>query len=499
MTTILLTMTLVLALAAVILLILVLRRCGQTDLSAVQARFDTLEKLFQRSESTLSAAVEQSRQASLKQGGELRIELQGIVNNLSGSLVQSVNAISEAQQKQLTDFSGQLNALKQSNDASATALRAEVAQSLDQFRQALQSQINDMGGFQKQRLDSFAAQISNLIDRNEKKFDELRAAVETKLANIQADNAAKLEEMRRTVDEKLQGTLEKRLGQSFQLVSERLEQVHKGLGEMQTLAAGVGDLKKVLTNVKTRGTWGEVQLGNLLEQVLAPAQYARNVKTKPTGRELVEFALRLPGRSDDRSEVWLPIDAKFPKEDYERLVEAAERSDAVAVEQAARDLEARVRSQARDIRDKYIEPPYTTDFGLLYLPTEGLYAEVLRRPGLADSIQRDYRVVIAGPTTLAALLNSLQMGFRTLAIQQRSSEVWKILGAVKTEFGKFGDTLEKVKKKLDETGTTLDEAAHRSRQLERKLRTVEALPIAESAAMLVDGADSGESSAKLKE
>ncbi|OYW72438.1 MAG: hypothetical protein B7Z37_24805 [Verrucomicrobia bacterium 12-59-8] len=287
------------------------------------------------------------------------------------------------------------------------------------------------------------------------------------------------------MDEKLQSTLDKRLGESFKQVSDRLEQVHTGLGEMKTLANGVGDLKKVLTNVKTRGTWGEMQLGILLEQILTSEQYAKNVCTKPSGREAVDFALKLPGPDEqDGKSVWLPINAKFPKEDYERIVDASERGDVLAVEQAAKDLENRVRSQARDIRDKYIAPPHTTDFGLLYLPTEGLYAEVLRRPGLVDSIQRDMRVIVCGPTTIAALLNSLQMGFRTLAIQKRSSEVWKVLGAVKTDFGKFGDLLEKVKRKLDETSNTIDEAANRSRQLERKLKKVEALPAPEAAMVL---------------
>ena len=485
MTEILLAITLVLVLLAVALLLLVLRRSGGIDLSPVIARCDVLEKLHQRFESTLTSAIDQSRQASEKQASGLRIELQGALKNLSDSLVQSIDFISQTQQKRLEDFANQLNALKQASDTGATALRGEVALALKQFREALQSQINDMGGFQKQRLDTFATQIATLTDRNEKKFDELRVAVEAKLAQLQADNTAKLEEMRRTVDEKLQGTLEKRLGESFQLVSQRLELVHKGLGEMQSLATGVGDLKRMLTNVKTRGTWGEMQLGNLLEQILIPQQFARNVQTKPTGREVVEFALRLPGRDEENGkEVWLPIDAKFPKEDYERLVDASERGDAVAVEQAGKDLENRVRSQARDIRDKYIAPPHTTDFGLLYLPTEGLYAEVLRRPGLVDSLQREHRVVVVGPTTLAALLNSLQMGFRTLAIQKRSSEVWKVLGAVKSEFGKFGDSLDKVKKKLDETGNTIDEAVHRSRQLERKLKTVEVLPTVDATAVL---------------
>lgn len=487
MIAVLVSLTLFVALVAVGMLVIVLRRTGTVELSPITARLDLLEKLQQRSESALVAAIDQNRQASDKQASELRLEIQASVRNLTESLVQSIDCISQAQQKRLEDFAHQLNLLKQASDAGGSALRNEVSVALKEFREVLQSQIAEMSNFQKQRLDAFAAQIANLTDRNEKKFDELRAAVETKLALLQADNAAKLEEMRRTVDEKLQGTLEKRLGESFQLVSQRLEQVHKGLGEMQTLASGVGDLKRVLTNVKTRGSWGEMQLGNLLDDLLTPQQFARNVQTKPTGRETVEFALRLPGRDEQNGkEVWLPIDAKFPKEDYERLVDAAERGDGAGVEQAARDLETRIRSQARDIHDKYVAPPHTTDFGLLYLPTEGLHAEVLRRPGLVDSIQREQRVVIVGPTTLAALLNSLQMGFRTLAIQKRSSEVWKVLGAVKSEFGKFGDVLDKVKKKLDETGNTIEEASHRSRQLERKLKTVETLPASETAAVLGD-------------
>ena len=279
--------------------------------------------------------------------------------------------------------------------------------------------MNDMAGLQEQQLDSFAAQLGNLTEKSEKKSDEFPRCRrgEAHAASVRQRN--ELEEMRQTVDEKLQGTLDKRLGESFKQVSDRLEQVHKGLGEMQTLASGVGDLKRVLTNVKTRGNWGEMQLGNLLDQILTPDQYARDVRTKPRGAESVEFAIKLPGPEEHGGTVvWLPIDAKFPKEDYERLVDASERCDAAGVEQAAKDLESQVRSQARDIRDKYLAPPHTTDFGLLYLPTEGLYAEVIRRPGLMDSLQREQRVVIVGPTTLAALLNSLQMGFRTLAIAE---------------------------------------------------------------------------------
>ncbi len=305
------------------------------------------------------------------------------------------------------------------------------------------------------------------------------------VAEMTAFQRAQLDEMRNTVNEKLQSTLEQRLSASFEQVTNRLEQVHKGLGEMQTLAHGVGDLKRVLTNVKTRGTWGEVQLGALLAQVLSPEQYAANVATKPASAERVEFAIRLPGAQEDGGEcVWLPVDAKFPKEDYERLADAADRGDGEAVELAARDLETRVKTCARDIRDKYVHPPSTTDFAILFLPTEGLYAEVLRRPGLAELLQREFRVNVAGPTTLAAMLNSLQMGFRTLAIQKRSGEVWTVLGAVKTEFGKFGEVLQVVKKKLDQASDTIDRASTRTRVIERKLHGVQTLPAHEASALL---------------
>lgn len=485
----LLVAVIVLLLVAIALLGLLLRRQVSFDPGALLARLDVLEKLQERGERAVVEALERNRQESADHARAGRDELQQTLQRATESLVQSVDRISTAQQLRLEDFATRLNALRQAGETSDSQLRQEVGKSFTAFRDSLQKQVADMSALQKQQFDSFSAHLTRLTEAQEKKSDELRVAMESKLAQLQADNAAKLEEMRRTVDEKLQGTLEKRLGESFKLVSERLEQVHKGLGEMQTLATGVGDLKRVLTNVKTRGTWGEVQLGNLLEQIMAPEQFARNVQTKPNSREVVEYAIRLPGRDDaDGKEVLLPIDAKFPKEDYERLVDAAERSDVIAVEQAGKDLELRVRAQARDIRDKYLAPPHTTDFGILYLPTEGLYAEIARRPGLADGLQRDYRVLIVGPMTLAALLNSLQMGFRTLAIQKRSSEVWKVLGAVKTEFGKFGDTLERVKKKLDETGSTIDDAVHRSRQLERKLKKVEALPAAEAAAVLGEGA-----------
>ncbi|MBK7673530.1 MAG: DNA recombination protein RmuC [Candidatus Accumulibacter sp.] len=367
--------------------------------------------------------------------------------------------------------------------------REEQSLSLSRLAQTLAAQLAQLGKLQAQQLESFAQQLSRLTNSNEQRFESLRLALEARLAAMQSDNALKLEEMRRTVDEKLHATLEQRLGDSFKLVSDRLEQVHRGLGEMQTLATGVGDLKRVLTNVKTRGTWGEVQLEALLDQLLTAEQYAKNVATRPDSLDRVEFAIRLPGLAmgeDEQRPVWLPIDAKFPLEDYQRLLEAQERADPAALETAIKALEVRLRDEARKIRDKYVEPPYTTDFAILYLPTEGLYAEALRRPGLVDGLQRDLRICIAGPTTLAALLNSLQMGFRTLAIERRSSEVWAVLGAVKTEFGKFGEALEVTRRKLEQASRSIESAGVRTRQIERKLKGVEALPVIEAQLRLGD-------------
>ena len=321
-------------------------------------------------------------------------------------------------------------------------------------------------------------------------MDKMRETVEQRLKALQEDNAKKLEKMRLTVDEKLHKTLETRLGESFKLVSDRLEKVQKGLGEMQALASGVGDLKRVLTNVKTRGTWGEIQLGNLLEQILTPEQFESNVQVKKGSGERVEYAIKLPGKDDSPDEVvWLPIDAKFPQEHYQRLLDAQEKADPVAAELAAKQLENRIKNSAKEIRDKYINPPNTTDFAIMFLPTEGLYAEVLRRPGLASGLQLDCRVTIAGPTTLAALLNSLQMGFRTLAIQQRSSEVWNVLAAVKAEFGKFGDILNRVYKQLGTARTTIETATRKTRTIERRLGKVQELPTEETTDLLMPPED----------
>ena len=400
---------------------------------------------------------------------------------------QALLALGEAQEKGLARLERELReelARGRREDAEeAFRDREERAQSANLLSRTVTTQVGQFGTLQAERLDAFARELSRVSLGLDERFQHLKIAVESRLTAIQADNASKLEDMRRTVDEKLHATLEQRLGESFKLVSDRLEQVHRGLGEMQHLAAGVGDLKRVLTNVKTRGTWGEVQLSALLEQLLTREQFAANVATRPGSNERVDFAIRLPGR-DDGAEVWLPLDAKFPIEDYQRLIDAV---DPATAEEAARAIEARIRHEARSIREKYVAPPHTTDFAILYLPIEGLYAEALRRPGLSESLQRDCRVTLAGPTTLAAMLNSLQMGFRTLAIEQRSAEVWAVLGAVKAEFGKFGEALAHTRKKLDEASNSISKAETRTRQLSRRLKDVEALPLAESEKMIGAG------------
>jgi len=361
--------------------------------------------------------------------------------------------------------------------------REELAGLFKGFGGPMEKRMADLAVAQNTNFEKFSVKLVELIDKNEAKMDKVKEAVENKLTGIQKDNSEKLEKMQQIVDEKLSVTLEKRLGESFKMVSDRLEQVHKGLGEMQTLASGVGDLKKVLTNVKTRGIWGEVQLGNLLEQVLPLAQYEKNVITKKDSKDRVEFAIKLPG-TDENKPVFLPIDAKFPQEDYQRLVEAYEKGNIEMIEESGKNLEARIKDEAKNIQAKYIDPPDTTDFGIMFLPYESLYAEVLRRPGLCESVQRDYRVTITGPTTLYALLNSLQMGFRTLAIEKRSSEVWVLLSAVKTEFNRFGTILEKTHKKLIEASHTIEDAARKSRTIERKLKDVQGLPQAQAIKML---------------
>lgn len=427
-----------------------------------------------------------------------RLELTEAVKVLGDSFSQRMADAARSQQSELnstlqafqnqvaslTRMSGEkLDSIRLESGAGAKQLREEVIAGLNGIANTTNATMVHLANVQSAQLNTMSSAIGKLSESNDKKLDALRATVEAELRRIHDDNAKQLEQMRQTVDEKLQGTLEKRLGESFKQVSERLEQVHKGLGEMQTLATGVGDLKKVLTNVKARGMWGEVQLGALLEQVLTPDQFARNVSTKNNG-ERVEFAIKLPGQTaDGEGPLWLPIDAKFPVEDYQRLSEAQERSDAESIENAGRQLENRVKSCARDISAKYLNPPKTTDFGILFLPIEGLFAEVIRRNGLIETIQRECRVIIAGPTTLWSILNSLQMGFRTLAIEKRSSEVWQLLAAVKTEWTKYGEILEAVERKLHQATDTVEKAKIRTRVIGKKLKDVEELPETEAATL----------------
>ena len=356
--------------------------------------------------------------------------------------------------------------------------RQEMGNSLKIFNDSVLSQMKVMADLQKGQLDTFRNQLTVLTDKNEQALHKMRDTMEMKLKELQQDNNKKLDEMRATVDEKLHETLEKRLGESFKSISERLEALYKELGEVQTLSKGVNDLKKALTNVKTRGIWGEMQLGNIIEDILIKEQYDTNVITKKGSNDRVEFAIKLPGQGDKENNiVYLPIDAKFPQEDYQKLLEAQELGNKILIDECSKQLIIRIKSEAKDIKEKYIDPPNTTDFGILFLPTESLYAEVLRLPGLWEILQREYKVVITGPTTLAALLNSLQMGFRTLAIEKRSSEVWALLGTVKTEFGRFGDILEKTQKKLKEASNSIDTATRKSRTIERKLKNVQVLNI----------------------
>ncbi len=424
---------------------------------AALERLDALARANERLERELRAALEASAAA-------VRMETGARLTELQTGLLQQVTGLGGVQGQQLLGFGQQVARMSELAEQSARSNREESAQQLQDFAARMQQQLAD---------------LTRAIQLN---LAEVRTTLQGQLSALQQGNETKLDQMRATVEEKLQSTLEARLGESFKLVSDRLEQVHRGLGEMQTLAAGVGDLKRVLSNVKTRGGYGEVQLATLLEQLLTVDQYAVNVATRPGSSERVEFAIRLPGQGE--APCWLPIDAKFPVEDYERLQLAQDRADAAGIEEAGRALEARVRGEARRIREKYVEPPATTEFALLFLATEGLYAEVLRRPGLVEALQRELRVVITGPTTLSAMLNSLQMGFRTLALEKRSAEVWQVLGAVKTEFGRFGDVLGKLKAQLQTASNTIDAAETRTRQMSRALRAVEALP-AEQAAQLL--------------
>jgi DNA recombination protein RmuC len=434
------------------LLIILLRRRPMLDVTLLQPEFELLAKEGRRVEQAMREEFGRNREEGNRAGVNLREE---VVNRIGSGHEVLLNRHAEAQRG--------------------------FEEKLLGFRTVMETQLRQFGESSDTRLTRLRQELNETVAQQ---LERIRQTTDQKLTELQSKNEQKLDEMRRTVDEKLEGTLQKRLGDSFRLVSERLEAVHKGLGEMQVMASSVGDLKRVLTNVKARGTWGEIQLGTLLEQVLTPEQYAANVAPKPGSLERVEFAIRLPGRSEMESPFWLPIDAKFPQEDYQRLVEAGERGDAEGASQAGKALELRLRKQAKDISDKYIAPPYTTDFALLFLPSESLYAEVLRRPGLVASLQLEYRVSIAGPTTLGALLNSLQMGFRTLAIQQRSSEVWTVLSTIKGEFGKFGEVLSKVKAKLEAASKEIEQTEVRTRAINRQLREVQELPAADVARLL---------------
>lgn len=399
------------------------------------------------------------------------------VEQVSRELLVRLQSIEGRLEDTERDIKTEFVSMRKEQGDEARAGREEQLKGLVSFGDAQSKRIKEVGDLQRESLESFSQQLTNISRLNEEKLEALRGTVEAKLQEIHKGNEEKLEKMRATVDEQLHSTLEKRLGEAFSTVSERLELVHKGLGEMKALTADVGDLKRVLSNVKVRGTWGETQLRALLEQILTKDQYAENVATKPNCGERVEFAISLPGAQDSSSPVWLPIDSKFPLEDYQRLVTASEVGDTQALADAQKALKNRVIDEARTIRDKYLEPPYTTDFGILYLPIEGLYSEILRIDGLCELLSREYRVVPAGPTTIAALLNSLQMGFRTLAIEKRSSEVWILLGKVKTEFDKFGSVLEKTRQKIEQAGKELENAEVRTRAIKRTLKTVEGIPL----------------------
>ncbi len=436
--------------------------------SAAQAQRTEQTALLAQMQQTL---VTQQAEATRTQNAQLdavALAVQALQKNVGDTLVQQVGQLSQHNTQTLQALQGQLvqrlDALRQTTDQRLS----ESRQSAEQAQTALR--------------ESTEARLAELRQSSDKNLAEMRATVEQRLRELQADNEKKLEQMRATVDEKLHATLEQRLGESFKQVAERLELVHRGLGEMQALAQDVGDLQRVLTGVKTRGIVGEIQLAALIDQVFTPEQYATNIETVPGSGARVEYAIRLPGKGD--GPVWLPIDAKFPREDYERLLDAQDRADKPAADAAAKALEQRLRDEARTIQSKYIAAPHTADFGILFLPTEGLYAEALRRPGLVEALQREHRVMLAGPTTLLALLSSLQMGFRTLALEQRSAEVWKVLGAVKTEFGKFSAVLAKAREKLEQAGRTIGDAETRTRVMAKQLKTVEALPADDAQSLL---------------
>ncbi|HET9486522.1 MAG TPA: DNA recombination protein RmuC [Chryseosolibacter sp.] len=462
-------MTLVTLLIVIVILLLLLniwlvsREKKHSEIAALEREIVRISADLARIDPLLRNEFSQNREETQRNAKENREELSNSFKNLSDSLQ---------------------NAFKDTKD--------ELSRSLKSFEDRFSQNVKDFNELQRQKFDDLLNKQHQIKTENETKLEKIKEAVETNLQRLQEQNSRKLDEMRATVDEKLQSTLEKRFTDSFNLISNRLDQVHQGLGEMQKLASGVGDLKKVLTNVKTRGNLGEIQLGGILEQIFSPEQYEKNSVVKPGTLERVEYAIKLPGRGVDHIPLLLPIDSKFPNEDYQRLVEVYENVTNLTtkeIDDANKQFEYSIKKNAKDIRDKYINPPVTTDFAIMFVPTEGLYAEILRRTGLFEHLQREYRVTVVGPTNLVAFLSSLQMGFKTLAIEKRSSEVWQILGAVKTQFGDFGKILEKTKKKLQEAKNVIDSASQRSRVIERKLRTVQELPSEDSIALLGKSVD----------
>lgn len=438
----------------------------------------------------IRAEFSSNREENQKNAKESRQEMQASLKDFSEQQSKTINDLANNQRLQLETFSNILQTLTKNNDEKFERLiksneeklaenRTELANGLKSFEEKFTQNVKDFNELQRQKFTDLAVKQEQIKSDTEIKLEKIRETVETSLKSLREDNTKKLEEMRVTVDEKLQSTLEKRFNDSFTLISERLEMVHKGLGEMQTLANSVGDIKKVMTNVKSRGILGEYQLANILEDLLTNEQYEKNVKTKPNSGAIVEFAIKMPNNNSLEKTLWLPIDSKFPKEDYESLVDAYDEGNTEKIEEFKKSFKNAIIKNAKDIKEKYVDPPNTTEYGIMFLPFESLYAEVLRTPGLFELIQKDYKITITGPTTLSALLSSLQMGFRTLAIEKRSGEVWDLLGVVKTEFGKFGTVLEKTKKKLQEATNTIDQAGIRSRAIERQLRKVQELPSAE--------------------
>jgi len=476
------------------------RRTSGTNQAKVEANLGLVAQNLEKTERSMREEMSRNREEAGNHAKHLREEVNATIKSLNDSLLNQMTNIAGLQKDQLDTFAKQLASLTATNEerldllqeraaASARESREELGRALKAFGESFTESVRDFNETQRQKFDGLINRQSDLLQSTELKLEKMRETIETRLRLMQEDNTDKLEKMRATVDEKLHATLERRLGESFKLVSDRLEMVHKGLGEMQSLAVGVGDLKKVLSNVKTRGILGEIQLGSILEQILSTEQYATNVVTKKGSRDHVEFAIKLPGKDDMGQVVYLPLDAKFPREHYDALLTAYEHGDTTAVEEAAKLLESNIKKFAKDIRDKYVDPPHTTDFGIMFLPVEGLYAEIVRRPGLIETLQREYKIIITGPTTLAAILNSLQMGFRTLAIEKRSGEVWTLLGVVKTEFGRFGDLLEKTQKKLQEASNTIEDATKKSRTIERRLKTVQEISVADAPLLFADTDD----------